>query len=227
MTRTASMKRTHLQAGFDHSQQQHHKKKVKHADKSRNKIASEQRRLRRIDEKKSNTVCFACRETGHSASNCPNSTSRTGICYNCGSAKHSLSRCKKPRKPDGSLPFASCFVCSSKGHLAGTCPDNSAKGVYPNGGCCKLCSEKTHLAKDCPLRQQDSVKDVTVFGTGREAGADEDDFHILKRNRNEVERDERGEERRRRAADVRTGALSGVVKAFGQTPAKPKKVVYF
>jgi zinc finger CCHC domain-containing protein 9 len=54
------------------------------------------------------------------------------------------------------LPFASCFVCSGRGHLASSCPQNGGKGVYPNGGSCKLCGETTHLAKDCALRKTGS-----------------------------------------------------------------------
>lgn len=77
----------------------------------------------------------------------------SNLVHRCGSNKHSLSRCKKPEDPGNRFPFASCFVCSGKGHLAGSCPQNKEKGVYPNGGCCKLCGETTHLAKDCALRK--------------------------------------------------------------------------
>jgi len=66
-----------------------------------------------------------------------------------------------------------------------------------------------------------------LLGTGREAGADEDDFHAIRRKNVEMDRDERGEERARKEAKVRAGALTGVVKAFGKAPAMPKKVVNF
>jgi zinc finger CCHC domain-containing protein 9 len=80
---------------------------------------------------------------------------------------------------------------------------------------------------------QSNIK--TFVGTGLEAGADEDDFHILKRRRDEVEKDVRHEERARKMAEVRKGAHSGVVKAFGKVPlplsvgggAKKAKVVTF
>jgi len=129
------------------------------------------RRLKRIAERHAHTTCFACREVGHSARDCPTVTQPegdgdggktkpgtgaavVGICYRCGSRKHTLARCRKqPDQPDDPLPFASCFVCSGRGHLAGSCPKNNGKGVYPNGGSCKLCGETTHLARDCSLRK--------------------------------------------------------------------------
>ncbi|KAF7338244.1 hypothetical protein MVEN_02049700 [Mycena venus] len=122
-------------------------------------------------------------------------------------------------------------------------PQNKAKGIYPNGGCCKLCGETAHLAKDCGLRKQgtvnelespcllivvlDSTKDSDVLGVGREAGADEDDFHILKRRKTEVDRDEKQEVKIKRQVDVKAGVVSGIVKPFGINPVKPKKVVFF
>jgi hypothetical protein len=42
-----------------------------------------------------------------------------------------------------------------------------------------------------------------------------------------MDRDEHGEERARKEAKVRAGAFTGVVKAFGRTPVKSKKVVSF
>ena len=65
------------------------------------------------------------------------------------------------------------------------------------------------------------------FGTGREAGADEDDFHTFKRKNAEVSREEKADDRRKKMADVKVGAYSGVVKSFGQTAPAPKKVVVF
>lgn len=139
------------------------------------------------------------------------------------------------------MPFASCFVCKGKGHLASACPENKERGVYPNGGACKLCRETSHLAKDCGLRKQgapstqlhkkqlvialaDAIKDSDFIGTGREAGADEDDFHTLKRRKTEVEREEKREEQFKHRIVV--GAHSGVVTALPKAP-PTKKVVYF
>ncbi len=65
------------------------------------------------------------------------------------------------------------------------------------------------------------------MGTGREAGADEDDFHTFKRRNAEVVNEEKASERLKRQADVKVGAHSGVVKSFGQVAQKPKKVISF
>ena len=67
-----------------------------------------------------------------------------------------------------------------------------------------------------------------MLGTGRDAGADEDDFHIFKRRAVEVERDEKAEDKVNRQRNVKEGAYTGVVKVFGSQPiASKKKVVYF
>jgi len=203
---------------------------------------TEQRRLKRIPDRQVDTVCFACREKGHAAKDCPNAGGEggdgqknvniaVGMCYRCGSTTHTLSRCKKPEDPLNPFPFASCFVCSGKGHLASACPQNKEKGIYPNGGSCKLCGEKTHLAKDCELRKKDVSGTVatTIFGTGGGAGADEDDFHTFKRKNAEVSKDEKKEDRRRKRLDGKAGLHTGTVKAFGgnQVSSKPKKAVLF
>jgi hypothetical protein len=42
-----------------------------------------------------------------------------------------------------------------------------------------------------------------------------------------MDRDAHGEARARKEAKVRTGAFTGIVKAFGKTPVMSKKVVHF
>ncbi|KAK0483635.1 hypothetical protein IW261DRAFT_969550 [Armillaria novae-zelandiae] len=186
--------------------------------------ASEHRRQQRIAERDALTTCFACRERGHAARNCPKTkiqdangkTQRNvvGICYRCGSTKHTLSRCKKPSDPSNPLPFAACFVCSGQGHLASACPQNKEKGVYPNGGCCKICRDTSHLAKDCELRKKDLTHNPSVFVVDEDvgAGADEDGFHVFKRKHYEVEQDEKA---------ARRQAVSQ------NPPVRKKKVVHF
>ncbi|KAF8659689.1 hypothetical protein AX16_001792 [Volvariella volvacea WC 439] len=236
------------------------KAKGKLGEKLKGKSASEKRRLKRIQERESTKTCFACRQTGHAAKDCPvvlktsagegegegteqqgvgeiKLKSVAGICYRCGSKRHTLSRCKKPIDAQNPLPFAHCFVCGGKGHLASTCSQNKGKGVYPNGGCCKLCGETSHLAKDCHLRRPENQNAAGgIYGTGKEAGADEDDFHLLKRRTREVERDERREDKLRKSLKVKAGVQSGIIKSFaapaggagGAGGSKPaKKVVYF
>ena len=65
------------------------------------------------------------------------------------------------------------------------------------------------------------------LGIGREAGADEDDFHTFKRKNAELSREEKLDERKRKQAAVKIGAYSGVVKSFGQTAPLLKKVIAF
>jgi zinc finger CCHC domain-containing protein 9 len=130
----------------------------------------------REKEEARNTTCLACRRRGHFTKDCPNTDmgfkeeKELGvindkkdkfakkidevICFNCGSDKHSLRACLEPRDKTGKLPFANCFICKGKGHIARDCPENP-NGIYPKGGCCHICLQKTHLVKDCPERTED------------------------------------------------------------------------
>ncbi|EJU04416.1 hypothetical protein DACRYDRAFT_114745 [Dacryopinax primogenitus] len=166
-------------------------------------IASEERRIGRIADRQAQTICFACRQPGHSVRDCPDisgsaapsNTNKVALkgealCYRCGSTQHTLGRCRKPELPSGDLPFAKCFICGGTGHLAGQCGKNK-HGVYPRGGNCKVCGEVTHLAKDCPLRWKDNQGDALVLGMTTDGkGADEDDFHELKRRKTEVDKED-------------------------------------
>ncbi|KAG6897786.1 hypothetical protein C0992_011200 [Termitomyces sp. T32_za158] len=184
------------------------KKKMREKAKKEKVLpASEWRRIKRINEKLEKTICYACRQKGHAAKDCPSTEKPTeegqtakivGVCYRCGSSQHTLSRCKKGVDQANPLPFASCFVCNGKGHLASSCPQNTEKGVYPNGGCCKLCGDTTHLAKDCGLRKNDIIETKDILGVGDAIGADEDDFHSFRRQRGEIDRSEKHEEKDKR-----------------------------
>ncbi|KAF9530313.1 hypothetical protein CPB83DRAFT_834561 [Crepidotus variabilis] len=228
------------------------KKKNKKKDRQeRIKSATEARRLKRVQDKLTDTICFACREKGHAARDCPKplvsgenaegsqSNSKrpgVGICYRCGSSKHSLAKCRKPADPSNPYPFASCFVCSGTGHLASACPQNAERGIYPNGGCCKLCGDKTHLAKDCAVKRKVHDPMAVIIGSNAntstgQAGADEDDFHIYKRTSNEIDHAEKQQERlaKMRAMENRKGVVSGSVVAGNLQPPQSKqaKIVVF
>jgi hypothetical protein len=71
---------------------------------------------------------------------------------------------------------------------------------------------------------------LTLFAPtiGENAGADEDDFHTLKRRTAQVEKDEKEVEKAKRTMNMKAGAHSGVIKTFGKPPVvSTKKVVYF
>ncbi|PWN41836.1 hypothetical protein IE81DRAFT_291275, partial [Ceraceosorus guamensis] len=204
---------------------------------------SDARRDKRAAERASKQRCYACRGMGHSAKDCPSGLNAeitgketVGICFRCGSTEHTLARCRKAAKRNDEgeeqLPYATCFICSQKGHLSSKCP--KGRGVYPSGGSCRLCSSTEHLVKDCPLSIRKSGKGAAELGlaaicgadtggpsaTGgvqhtESLGADEDDFHHFSRQRSDVERDRLQEHRNKVSrAPQEKGKKSAKVIAF-------------
>ena len=109
-----------------------------------------------IREKKQQVsmVCLGCRQIGHILKYCPeDSTLKRVFCFNC-NGDHALRCCPEPKTP-GYLPFAECFICKAKGHIARDCLSNP-NGLYPHGGCCHICMKKDHLVKDCPMKDDKS-----------------------------------------------------------------------
>ena len=111
------------------------------------KLAKERREKQAKREWSRDVVCFKCRAKGHTSSDCGQ---QAGVlCYKCGSTEHSLKECSEYRNGDTDLPFASCYVCEKKGHLASACPENS-RGIYVNGGACRKCGSTQHISAECP-----------------------------------------------------------------------------
>lgn len=110
------------------------------------------------------------------------------------------------------LPYAKCFVCDGKGHLAGQCPENT-KGLYPNGGGCRFCGQVDHLAKDCKVTK-DQAGTTVVGKIDLDQGADDDDYHIFVT------------EQRKHTEEV-AEEKKATVPVVDRRPAQKKKVVKF
>jgi zinc finger CCHC domain-containing protein 9 len=134
---------------------------------------------RQMRKQQKDLTCFQCRQKGHTVQFCAlvniddsndatkNSTKVkkhsvkpvvNACCYKCGSMEHSLAKCPKrvpgkSEKEDTDLPFATCFICQRKGHLASQCSQNE-HGIYVNGGQCKHCSSIYHRAFNCPNKRK-------------------------------------------------------------------------
>jgi zinc finger CCHC domain-containing protein 9 len=68
----------------------------------------------------------------------------------------------------------------------------------------------------------------TIVGIEQSIGPDEDDFHIIGRRKQELDREDRRVEKVQRSMDVRVGAQSGTVQPVGKPSNMPKKkVVHF
>lgn len=167
-------------------------RKKKHYNANKKKMTKEERRAKytkiahdRRDKKAQrergrHLVCFKCRQKGHLALACPESTSDNNICYKCGSIEHSLNTCPKVKRGERvvemDLPYATCFVCHEKGHLASQCQQNE-RGIYVNGGSCRTCGSTKHRANDCPEKKKKQGTDNTQATEEQEALANEALLH--------------------------------------------------
>ena len=139
--------------------------------------------------RKSGHTMQQCREEVTDDKNSKNTERGRIICFRCGSTAHSLSMCPIPAKyeslkavvnseqsPDDNsasrtveiLPFATCFICKSEGHLSRHCPQNT-NGVYPKGGGCRFCGSKWHFLKDCPEKRHENSSHTTLTKEEKEA----------------------------------------------------------
>ena len=120
-------------------------------------LAVERRDAKAQRQRARHLTCFQCRQKGHLASSCPEaSSSDNKICYKCGSTEHSLNVCPNVQQGERivemDLPYATCFICHVKGHLASQCQRNE-RGIYVNGGSCRTCGSTKHRANDCPEKK--------------------------------------------------------------------------
>lgn len=190
--------------------------------RAKSDVRSAVRREKRAEQRELAVRCYACRQMGHSARDCPESQANVEkgelpieatvvCCYRCGSTQHTLAKCRKPAPTTGSdLPFAHCFLCQKRGHLASKCEKNGGRGIYPLGGQCMLCRSVEHLAKDCPLNEAQrsggssaastaAIGWIEDLGDKRNgAGADEDDFHAMSRKRNHLDQQAKPDTKRAR-----------------------------
>ncbi|OJA20537.1 hypothetical protein AZE42_01601 [Rhizopogon vesiculosus] len=115
-----------------------------------------------------------------------------------------------------------CFACRLKGHPAKDCPTTRNKAIGGDG------SNRQSRVGICYRCAQSGT--ATFIGMGQGAGADEDDFHTLKRKNVEVDRDIKKDERAKKRTSVQAELYTRTVKAFGTSVGnsqKTKKVVHF
>ncbi|ORX43264.1 hypothetical protein BCR36DRAFT_586746 [Piromyces finnis] len=198
MTRVTKMgRKKYVEAtGWEKMKQTKDEKKSQALKRIEMKKKGEKQQRKKFKGKDRHLICFFCRKRGHSVANCKDrlksegentSNNATGICFRCGSTEHTLKNCKVPVKKgeENVLPYAQCYVCNQKGHLASQCSQNE-KGLYPNGGCCKYCGSVRHLAKDCDPANKKEKELIEIGTIDANQGADDDDvFTALKRMQDE------------------------------------------
>ncbi|XP_006814021.1 uncharacterized protein LOC100374218 [Saccoglossus kowalevskii] len=158
----------------------------------------EDRRVKRIEQRRNKKVCFHCRQPGHGVADCPvilkANDQGMGICFKCGSTEHTSHQCTaRVDKKRGEYPFARCFVCHKIGHLSRQCPDNP-KGLYPYGGGCTICGSVKHFVKDCPdnislIEKEKAIKEQKLLSKQQKRSMESADAEIgLPRQRKVIAR---------------------------------------
>ncbi|KAM9331571.1 zinc finger CCHC domain-containing protein 9 [Gastrophryne carolinensis] len=142
---------------------------------------TDNRRLKRQNDKKSRMVCFHCRKPGHGMADCTEAQRcqemGTGICFRCGSTEHEVHKCRAKVDPAlGEFPYAKCFICGEMGHLSRSCPDNP-KGLYAEGGGCRICGSVEHFQRDCPEHRTSAQMTVARWTKGM--SADHEDVPVV------------------------------------------------
>eukprot|EP01090_Pellita_catalonica_P005444 TRINITY_DN1545_c0_g1_i2.p1 TRINITY_DN1545_c0_g1~~TRINITY_DN1545_c0_g1_i2.p1 ORF type:complete len:353 (-),score=39.60 TRINITY_DN1545_c0_g1_i2:79-1137(-) len=86
-------------------------------------------------------VCYACKEEGHFANNCPSRGNGGG----------------RGNVEGGPGRFGACYKCGEEGHWSNNCPQNQASGRGGGGGggrggSCYSCGEEGHWSNNCPKK---------------------------------------------------------------------------
>jgi hypothetical protein len=85
----------------------------------------------------------------------------------------------------------------------------------------------THGVRTDHCIHVDNVDTLAVMGTRDQPGADEDDFHMFRRRRQEVEKETVDQEKKTRQLQVKHGTVLGITKPSRVTLKPVKRVVFF
>ncbi|KAE8698680.1 Nucleic acid binding,zinc ion binding,DNA binding, putative isoform 1 [Hibiscus syriacus] len=117
------------------------------------------------------SLCWNCREPGHTANHCPNE----GICHTCGKSGHRARDCTAPPMPPGDVRL--CNNCYKPGHIAVDCTNDKACNNCrrpghlahdcANNPICNLCNVAGHMARNCPKANMIGDRGI---GSGRGGG---------------------------------------------------------